>query len=236
MAEYLTVSGVIFTIMTYEWVHWYFQWAPNPAVFLTLGFGLIAYAATRVVMMFPKLRALKQEARASQNYHHALKEISDRGWLIFHDVQDPQGRNLGTLLVGAAGVYNIHVRYQSRAGTGYEIIEEHADGSLWVAGNPTLGNPKHQASRGTKSAYELLASAGLETVPIQTVVVYPAWEINSRVDTSEVETVWVLNESMLVDRLKNLPSRLEARQVIELCSLLEQRNNGNQGVRGAGSD
>lgn len=236
MAEYLTVSVVVLTIMTYEWAHWYFEWTPNPGVFLIMGFGLIAYALTRVVMLFPKLRALKQEARASQNYQHALTELAERGWLIFHDVKDAQGRNLGSLLVGAAGVYNIHVRSQSRAGSGSEIIEERADGSIWVAGNPALGNPKQQASRATKSVYQMLAAAGLETVSIQTIVVYPAWGIDSRIEIPEEETVWVLNESMLVDRLKNLPPSLEAKQVIELCSLLGHRNEGNKGLGAAGFD
>jgi hypothetical protein len=221
IAEYLTVSVFVLTVMVYEWAHWYFKWTPHPLVFAVVALGLVSYALVRILMLIPKLRAISQEADAAGSYQRALKELTARGWYVFQQVRDTFDRQIGTWIVGAGGVYCVTLRYPSRKGKAFEEISEQSDGQFLVSGHPMLGNPREQASKAVMAAYALLADMGLETVPIQGVLVFPTWKITTK-DSSDEASVWILNEGDLVQRLKDRPPLLEPKTVIELCTALEK--------------
>ena len=219
ITEYLTVSVFVLTIMAYQWIHWLFKWEPHPLIFSVIGGCLIGYAIIRICMMIPRLNALKLEAASARNYQNALQQLSARGWYVFHRVNGGENNHLGTMIVGPAGVYCLTARHISRLGDAPQVIEEGTDGSLTLGGTPLLGNPQQQAQRATMQAYHLLSKAGLDTISIQPVLVFPSWRI---VSPHEANPVWVLNENLLLQRLSDLPSVLEPKQVIELCTLLER--------------
>ena len=228
IAEYLTVCVFVLTIMAYEWAHWYFHWTTHPMIFTSVGICLVGYAVVRMGMMVPRLRALKQEERAASSYNAALQQLTTRGWFVFHRVRDSQGRGIGTMLVGPCGVFNITARYASRSGRVFEVIQEDVNGTIMVGSHQALGNPRDQARRATMNAYKLLAEEGMETIPIQPVVIFPAWEVSPRLaseeDTNEREEtpVWIMNEAMLQEKLAVLPPILEPKEVIRLCTLFDK--------------
>lgn len=219
ITEYLTVSGFVLTIMAYQWIHWLFKWEPHPLIFTIIGGCLIGYAIIRISMMIPRLNALKLESAAARNYQNALQQLSTGGWYVFHRVHDGENHHLGTIIVGPGGVYCLTARHITRLGDTPQVIEESSDGSLSLGGTPLLGNPQQQAQRATMQAYSLLAKAGLDTISIQPVLVFPSWRI---VSPHEANPVWVLNENLLLQRMRDLPSTLEPKQVIELCTIFER--------------
>lgn len=228
IAEYLTVCVFVLTIMAYEWAHWYFKWTPHPMLFTGVGVCLVGYAVVRITMMIPKLQALKREERAASSYNAALQQLTTSGWFVFHRVRDSQGRGIGTILVGPCGVFNLTARYASRSGRVFEVIQEDIHGTIMVGSHQALGNPRDQARRATMSAYKLLAEEGMETIPIQPVVIFPAWEVSPRL-ASEEETngreetpVWIMNEAMLQEKLVALTPVLEPKEVIRLCTLFDK--------------
>lgn len=223
ITEYLTVSVFVLTIMAYQWVHWYFKWEPHPLIFTIIGLCLIGYAAVRIGLLLPRLHSLKLEASAARNYQAALQQLSTRGWYVFHQIRDAEKRHLGTVLLSPAGVFCLIARHLSRSGQAFEAIEEAADGTLTMNGEPLLGNPQQQVQRATMGLYSLLGAGGLDTVSVQPVLVFPSWKIQS---AAVPNPVWVLNETLLLQKLPNLPPVMEPRLVIELCTFLE-RHAGN---------
>ena len=219
ITEYLIVSVFVLTIIAYQWTHWFFKWEPHPLIFSILGGCLIGYAIIRISMMIPRLNALKLESAAALNYQNALEQLASRGWYVFHRVNDGENHHLGTIIVGAAGVYCLTARHISRMGDASQVIEEAADGSLSLGGAPLLGNPQQQAQRATVQVHKLLAKSGLDTISIQPVLVFPSWRILS---SPERNPVWVLNENLLLQKFQNLPVILEPKQVIEVCALIER--------------
>jgi hypothetical protein len=197
-------------------------------LFTGVGVCLVGYAVVRIAMMFPKLRALKQEERAANSYNTALRQLTTSGWFVFHRVRDSQGRGIGTILVGPCGLFNLTARYASRSGRVFEVIQEDVNGAIMVGSHQALGNPRDQARRATMTAYKLLAEEGLETIPIQPVVIFPAWEVSPRLASDEEMTereetpVWIMNEAMLQDKLAALPPILEPKEVIRLCTLFDK--------------
>jgi cell division protein FtsB len=188
-------------------------------IFSVLGAGLIGYALVRIAMLLPRLHSLKLQAAAALNYQAALQQLATRGWYVFHQIRDGERRQLGTIVLSAGGVFCLTARHLSRSAHSVETIDEAQDGSLMIGNNPLLGNPPQQAQRATMGIYNLLGSAGLDTVSIQPVLVFPSWTI---VPAPEPNPVWVLNENMLLERLQELPVVLEPKQVIELCTLFDR--------------
>ena len=229
IAEYMTVSVFVLTLVAYEWAHWYFHWQPQPLAFGLVGLALVGYACIRVGMLLPKLRGLKLEAVAAAQFQQVLKQLSTRGCYVFNQLSAPHGQRISTLVVGPAGVFCLFVRYLSRPGGIFESVEFTPPETLKVEGHPVPGNPCAQARRMMMSAYALLAEGGLETVPIQPIVVFPTWSIKETEITeaeeaaSEEVNVWVVNETSLLERLHNKPSVLEPKTVIALCTFLETK-------------
>jgi hypothetical protein len=226
IAEYMMVSVFVLTLVAYEWAHWYFKWQPHPLAFGLVGIAIVGYACIRVGMMLPKLRALKLEAAAAEHFKQVLTQLSNQGCYVFNQVAAPQNRQIATLVVSRAGVFCLFVRYPSRTGGLFEAIEFTPPEKLLVGGHPVPGNPCQQARYMTMSAYALLAEAGLDTVSIQPVVIFPTWSIkenDSPALSADEVPVWVMNETSLCEKLSQLPPVLEPRTVIELCTLLEQR-------------
>jgi hypothetical protein len=226
IAEYMTVSVFVLTLVAYEWAHWYFHWQPQPLAFGLVGLALVGYSCIRVGMMLPKLRGLKLEAAAATQFQGVLEQLSARGCYVFNRLAAPQGQRIATLVVSPAGVFCLFVRYLSRPGGIFESIEFTPPETLRVDGHPVPGNPCAQARRMMMSAYALLAEAGLETVAIQPVVVFPTWSIKETEVTNpatEEVSVWVVDENALLERLRNQPSILEPKTVIALCTFLEKR-------------
>ncbi len=226
IAEYMTVSVFVLTLVAYEWAHWYFHWQPQPLAFGLVGLALVGYACIRVGMMLPKLRGIKLEAAAAAQFQQVLEQLSTRGCYVFNQLTAPHGQRIATLVVSPAGVFCLFVRYLSRPGGIFDTIEFTPPELLRVNDHAVPGNPCAQARRMMMSAYALLAEAGLETVAIQPVVVFPTWSINEAETTNPVASevpVWVVNETLLLERLSNQPSILEPKTLITLCTFLEKR-------------
>lgn len=228
IAEYMTVSTFVLTIIAYEWAHWYFHWTPRPFLFAALGGSLIIYALLRICLLLPKLSKLKQEAQAAEQYGLALQQLAAKGWYVFKDVRDQKGYNIGNVVAGQGGLFALTARHLTRSDADFECIELGANGTLLINGAEPLGEPIVQARCAATALYSILAEAGLDTVEVMPVVIFPLWRIKHGEPQEEQEDpeVWVLNEAELMDKLMNLPPALEPKSVIQLCTVLEKYSHG----------
>ncbi len=225
IAEYLTVSVFVLTLVAYEWMHWYFHWKPQPLGFGLVGMAIVGYACIRVGLILPRLRSLKLETAAAWQFQDALQQLSLRGCYVFNDVATTQGQFVGTLVVAPAGVFCLLVRYLSRSHDFFEGVTFQAPEQLTVGGHPVPGTPCVQIRRMCQHAGALLEQAGLPPVPVQPIVVFPAWTI--KLETPPADSpepaLWVVNETSLIEQILSLPPTLEPKTVIELCTCLERR-------------
>lgn len=224
IAEYMTVSMFVLTVISYEWAHWYFKWTPHPLIFGVVGGALVAYALLRVGLLLPRLRALKKESQAAGQYRQSLRQLAAHGWYVFRDVRDARGFVVGNVVAGPGGLFALTARYLSRSGTEFESIEVSRNETISINGHIPIGQPVLQARHAAAALYSILAGAGLDTVEVRPVVVFPLWRIKGRENDEETQEteVWALNEIELVEKLTALPPVLEPKTVIELCTLLEK--------------
>ncbi len=221
IAEYSVVCVFVLTLVVYEWAHWYFHWKPQPVLFGVVGLCLVGYAAVRISFIIPKLRALKAERHAAHSVRTELRSLAGRGWYVFDSVVEPDGRFLGTVVVGAPGVFSVTTRFISRRGAAFENVEQPDQKTILAGGRTALADPLGQARRSAQALYALLARENLDTVTVMPVLVFPGWKVGS-LPREEERDVLVGNEDIFLECLANMPSLLEARQVIQVCSLLEK--------------
>lgn len=221
ITEYLAVSIFVMTLVAYEWAHWYFRWQPNPFVFAILGVPLVGYALVRVWFILPKLHALRLQQTASKTMKSALEALASRGFYVFHNVSDPSGWHIGSVVVGPVGTFSVTARYASRRGEAMETVDHLDRNTVRLAGHEALADPLGQARRSSFALYGLLTAANLDTVPVQPLLAFPGWPLGKK-PSGEERDVWVINEHTLEKELTGLPPVLEPKDLIGVCTVLEK--------------
>ena len=95
------------------------------------------------------------------------------------------------------------------------------DTSLRIGSHEVLADPLDQARRAAAGLYEMLGAEGIETVPVQPVVVFPGWTVR-RPETFTDPEVLVVGDQSLEEAIRGAANRLEPRDVIAVCLLLEK--------------
>ena len=221
IAEYAIITFVVLVIAGMEIARWKFNSPPQPMLFSFVAVCLTAYAATRVVFIWRQLAVLRREQLARQNLRSAIDDICARGWLLFDGITDPRGHLLGSVLAGPGGVFSLIPRFIARGGNLHERVEQPDADTLTISGQKVLADPLGQARRAARSLYEVLAAEGLDTVPVQPVVVFPGWQVAAPPDAVAAD-VWVLSDRDIVPRLTQAPTVMEARDLIAVSLLLER--------------
>jgi len=221
IAEYAIISFVVLVIAGLEVARWMFDAKPQPLLFGFVGAGLTLYAAVRIAMLWRQLLAVRQGNQSRQNLRAAIDDICARGWLLFDGLTDGRGHLLGSVLAGPGGIFSLIPRFFARGHNTAEKVTVGADGILSIGGHKVLADPIGQARRAAHSLYEVLTAAGLDTVSVQPVVVFPGWTIVSSPD-SDAGDVWVLSDADILPRLTTAPTTLEAKDLIAVSMLLER--------------
>lgn len=225
LAEYLLVALVVLVIAGIEVGRWYFQTPPQPVWVCVFAGGVAAYAAVRVWMILPQLRVLSREREARRQLRLAVEGLCAKGYVLFEGVTGPRGWSLGSVLSGPNGVFCLITRFVPRGGDLTETVEQKDDVSLSIGGHEVLADPLEQARRAAAGLYELLAEEGLETVPVQPVVVFPGWTVR-RAPGFEDPEVLVTGDHRLEETIRKAGSPLEPRQIIAVSLALEKAARG----------
>ena len=222
IAEYSIITFVVIVIAGMEVARWKFDAPPQPLLFGFAAVCLSIYAAVRVGIILRELAVLKRESHARVSLRAAIEEVCARGWLLFDGLTDGRGYLLGSVLAGPAGVFTLVPRFLPRGGDLGETIRVTPEGVLMVGTHAIPADPPGQARRAARALYEVLAAAGMETVPVQPVVVFPGWKIEDAPRGQEEQDVWVLGDRDIASRFSQLPTQMEAKDVIGVSLLLEK--------------
>lgn len=221
VAEYLLVSLIVLVIAGIEVGRWYFNTPPQPVWVCVFAAGLIGYAAVRIWFILPQLRTLGREREARRLLRLVLQGLCAKGYVLFEGVTGPRGWSLGSVVVGPTGVFCLVSRFLPRGRDLSEQVVHLDDTSLRIGSREILADPLDQARRAAGGLYELLGSEGLETVPVQPVVIFPGWTVQRPESFADPE-VLVVGDQSLEEAIRRTPGRLEPRQVIAVCLLLEK--------------
>lgn len=221
VTEYALVSLVMLVIAGIEVGRWYFNTPPQPVWVCAFGAALIGYAAVRVWLILPQLRTLSRERGARRLLKAALASLCAKGYILFEGVMGPNGWLIGSVVAGPTGVFCLVSRYVPRGRDLTEKVEHLSDSSLRIAGREVMADPLDQARRAASGLYEMLAAEGLDTVPVQPVVVFPGWTVVRADSFSEPEVI-VAGEQSLEGEIRQAAARMEPKEVIAVSLLLEK--------------
>ena len=221
VAEYALVSLVVLVIAGIEVGRWYFNTPPQPLWVCAFAAGLIFYAAGRVWFILPQLRILVREKEARRLLKAAMNNLCSKGYVLFEGVMSPRGVFLGSVVVGPTGVFCLVSRFVPRGRNLTEKLEYPDDTSLRIAGREIMADPLDQARRAASALYEMLAAEGLDTVPVQPVVLLPGWT-PVRPDSFVDPEVIVASEQSLEGEIRHGSSTMEPKAVIAVSLLLEK--------------
>jgi len=221
IAEYAIITLVVLVIAGLEVARWVFKAQPQPLLFGFVAAGITAYAAVRMALLWRQLLVVRRGQQSRQSLRAAIDDICARGWLLFDGIADNRGHLLGSVLAGPGGVFTLIPRFIARGGDASEKVTVQAGGTLCIGSHQVLADPVSQARRAARSLYEVLAAEGLDTIAVQPVVVIPGWNIAPPADGAE-DDVWILSDTDIVPRLTQLPTVLEARDLIGVSLLLER--------------
>ncbi len=225
IAEYLLVSLIVLVIAGIEIGRWYFQTPPQPALVCAFALGVTGYALLRVWMILPQVRVLAREREARRLLKGAVESLCAKGYVLFEGVTGPRGFSLGSVLAGPSGVFCVIPRFVPRGQDLSEVVEHPDDSTLRIGGREVLADPLEQARRAATGLYELLASEGLDTVPVQPVVVFPGWTVQRATDFKEPE-VLVTGDQALEAEVRGAGGHLEPKQIIAVSQILEKAARG----------
>ncbi len=221
VAEYALVSLVVLMIAGIEVGRWYFNTPPQPVWVCVFAAGLISYAAVRVWFILPQLRTLSREREARRLLKASLNSLCAKGYVLFEGVTGPRGWLLGSVVAGPTGVFCIVSRFVPRGRNLSEKVEHVDDATLRIAGHDVMADPLDQARRAATGLYEMLAEGGLDTVPVQPVVVFPGWTVK-RADSLTDPEVLVTGDQTLESAIREAPARMEPKDLISVSLLLEK--------------
>ncbi|MDB6069843.1 MAG: hypothetical protein JWL81_1014 [Verrucomicrobiales bacterium] len=221
IAEYLLVSLIVLVIAGIEVGRWYFNTPPQPVWVCAFALGVTGYALLRVWLILPQVRVLSREREAMRLLRHAVQGLCGKGYVLFDGVTGPRGWSLGSVLAGPTGVFCVITRFVPRGYNLTEVVEHVDDGQLKIGAHEVMADPLEQARRAATGLYELLAANGLDTVPVQPVVVFPGWSVRKASGFDDPE-VLVTGDQLLEDTIRQASGKLEPKQLIAVSMLLEK--------------
>lgn len=176
------------------------------------GAGLVYSAATA----HPRPRA----GEARRNLKTALDQLSAKGFLLFEGLTGPRGWDPWW---GSPPACFALSRAMSRVTKNLPEKVEHLDhATLRIAGCGVMADPLDQARRAAAGLYEMLAAEGLDTVPVQPMVIFPGWAVD-RPDTFSDPGVIITGEQSLEAEIRQGDARMEPRDVVIAVSLLLEK-------------
>lgn len=221
IAEYLLVSLVVLVIAGIEVGRWYWNTPPKPAWVCAFALGVTGYALLRVWLILPQVRVLAREREAMRLLRSALQGLCGKGYVLFEGVTGPRGWSLGSVLAGPTGVFCLITRFVPRGRDLTEVVEHVDNAQLKIGAHEVMADPLEQARRAASGLYELLADNGLDTVPVQPVVVFPGWSVRKAHGFQDSD-VLVTGDQNLEATIRQVGTTLEPRQLIAVSMLLEK--------------
>ncbi|MFZ2783946.1 MAG: nuclease-related domain-containing protein [Sediminibacterium sp.] len=187
-----------------EWYRSILKLPPMPWLYTFAAICTVAWAVWKIRKALPGLRNLRTGLLGEKAVGQYLEEnLGSKGYHVLHDIPG-NNFNLDHVVVGPTGVFCVETKTRSRPASGVPTVVY--DGkSVAVNGLPPDRDPIIQAKAAAYWLHELLEKSTSKKFPVQPIVIFPDWFIESSAKHSEV---WVLSHKAVPTFIKNNYNRL----------------------------
>jgi hypothetical protein len=168
-------------------------------MYVVIAAAAVVFAATRVWLAIPTLKALRQARDGERIVGQYLDVLREQGYRVFHDVVGT-GFNVDHILIGPGGIYTVETKTWSKPAKGapkvwFDGEEIKADG-MHIDRDPVI-----QARAQAKWIKDLLCESTGKVLPVRPVILFPGWFVEPT--RGAYKELWVLNPKALPEFLKN---------------------------------
>jgi hypothetical protein len=189
-----------------EWLRYYRPYPPEPVVYSTLAAIVLIYAAIRMLLLWPRVRALKRSRDREKIVEQFRDPLRQRGYRIFHHVAG-KGFDLDCVLIGPAGIFTVETQSRHTAIKGDAPVIFEAE-KIRVNGFEPEGDAIAKAKRHAKWLRGLLTEGTNREFTVHPVILYADGSVEWRGPKSH--SVWVLEPKWLTSFLDHEPVRLSS--------------------------
>jgi len=216
---YIMIVSFSIMIAAHEWIRWFLNTPPQPAVLSVVALLASVYAIRKIILAKRKLKTLRLARDGERAVGQFLEELREKGYRVLHDIVG-ENFNIDHLLIGPKGVFTIETKTMSKPGRGKAEIDY--DGTqILVNGFKPDRDPVVQAKAQAYWIRELVKELTGKTITVRPAVVYPGWFINQMQKAGRPE-VWVLNPKALPSFIENSDGELSDEDVRSFHSHLSR--------------
>lgn len=223
------VTCFFLLVAALEWLRYYRPYRPKPIVYSAVAAVAVTAAAIRMLLLWPRLRALKLARDGEKAIERFLDEARQRGYRIFDHVA-VRGFDLDHVLIGPAGIFSVQIKRHTKAcrANAPVIFEKE---QIRVNGCASERDAIVHARRRANRLRGVLAESTGQEFGVHPVIVYAGCSVEWRGPKSR--SIWVLSPEWLTSFLDHEPLRLSSDD-IRLASFHLSRLAGARSQRPAG--
>lgn len=210
---------MVVVLASMDWVRWYFETPLSPVTTTVFAVLFVLYAAIRVRVAWPKVRALKMALRGEVAVGQFLEEqLGVFSGRVFHDIPIKSGdrviANIDHVAICSKGILVVETKTWSKSQNDKIVFDGKA---IFV--NGTLEpdrNPVDQAKSNARWIRDLLEELTGHRFLTRPVVLFPGWYVegSSREKSArKPDDVWVLSAKALPAFLEHEADQFDEQQV-----------------------
>jgi hypothetical protein len=200
----VVVSFFFLLFAALEWLRYYRPYRPEPIVYSVVAGIVLTSAVIRMLLFWPRVRALKLAREGERAVEHFLDGLRQRGYCIFHHVVG-KGFSLDHVLIGPAGIFTVETKIDRRAIRGNTPVIFDGE-KIRLNGFEPERDTIVQAKRHANWLRGLLAESTGHEFAVHPVIMYAGCSVEWRGPKSR--SIWVLSPKWLTSFLDHEPLRL----------------------------
>jgi hypothetical protein len=209
VVPHFVVVVVFFVLAIFEWYRYFAKAQPHPVLFSLLFFLVLLIAIRKAVKIRPRIRQVTLGEMGEQAVGQLLEEkLRPVGCQIFNDILS-ENFNVDHFVVGPTGLFSVETKTCSKPAKGCCRVAYDGE-SVTVNGFTPDRDPIVQAKAEARWMANLIEQSTGKRFPVQSVVVYPGWYVETTCQNPEV---WVLNDTVAPIFIKNARGCLSSEDV-----------------------
>jgi hypothetical protein len=194
MFSYYFVACLMWILAGLEWHRYLAKVPPRPVIATVIALLVTLVAVIQIGRHFRQAKRYKQGLRGEQAVGEYLDRLRSKGYRVIHDVPFDDW-NIDHVIICERGIYTIETKTRSKPDKGKPIV---TFGGKYVSvdGGLREERPIVQATAQAQTLRVLLKELTGISLPVQSVVVFPGWYVESLPGSRESQ-VWVLNPKSL---------------------------------------
>lgn len=215
------VAHVFFATAFLSWgliecLYLFFDFRPAPVLTILMCFGVVGFAAFRIIRAIPRLKQMKLGIDGEKAVGQYLDGLKEQGYAVFHDIVTELG-NIDHAVIGPTGVFAIETKTVSKP-SDRDAIVSYDGKTIRVDGLIPDRDPVVQALAVSDNLTEIIQRGTQRNVRVRPVVLYPGWFVEKQPKGCRV---WVLAPRAFAAFLQHEDSILNTEETAAIRSTID---------------